>query len=105
MSSQRRKKGIVRLMKVIKKSLIVLLILSTVNLFIPKAIFAEPAPTKNPLEIRSTPEEEIPTIKEKKTSGWKWLIVLGLVGGVVAVAAGGGGNGGDSETGDVDYDW
>ena len=94
-------------MKSMKKIFIVLLILLTFNLYLPNVIFAEQGPTKHPLEIRSTPAKDIPKIKVKKTSGWKWLIVLGLVGGMVAVAAGGDGgdNGGDSETGDVDYDW
>ena len=93
-------------MKSLKRIFTALLILLTFNLYLPKITFAEQSLTKHPLETRSTPEEEIPTIKEK-TSGWKWLIVLGLVGGMVAVAAGGGGggNGGDSETGDVDYNW
>ena len=62
-------------MKAFKKSLTVLLILSIVNLFIPKATCAEPTPTKHPLEIRSTPEEDIPTVKEKKTKeGKDWYI-------------------------------
>lgn len=88
-------------MKVIKKSLIVLLILATANLFIPKAIFAEQGPTEHPLEIRSTPPEDIPKIKVKKPSGWTWVIVLGLVGGMVAAAssAGGGSSGGSGGSG------
>ena len=94
---------------IMKRIFIVLLILLTFNLYLPNVIFAEQGPTKHPLEIRSTPAKDIPKIKVKKTSGWTWVIVLGLVGGMVAVAAGGGGdgggNGGDSETGDVDYDW
>jgi len=97
------------LMKLLKRIFVSLLILLTFNLYLPNPAFADQTLTKHPLETRSTPEEEIPTTKAKKTSGWTWLIVLGLVGGMVAVAAGGGGdgggNGGDSETGDVDYDW
>lgn len=93
-------------MKSMKKIFIALLILLTFNLYLPNITFAEQGPTKHPLEIRSTQAKDIPKIKVK-TSGWKWLILLGLVGGMVAVAAGGGGggNGGDSETGDVDYNW
>ncbi len=94
-------------MKLVKRIFTALLILLTFNLYLPNVAFAEQGPTKHPLEIRSTPAKDIPKIKVKKTSGWKWLIVLGLVGGIAAVAAGGGGggNGGDSETGDVDYNW
>jgi len=94
-------------MKLMKRIFTALLILLTFNLYLPNPAFADQTLTKHPLETRSTPEEDMTTIKKKKTSGWTWLIVLGLVGGMVAVAAGGDGgdNGGDSETGDVDYDW
>ena len=101
-------------MKVLKKCLILLLILSTVNLFISKAIFAEPTSTKHPLEIRSTPQEEIPKETVKKTSGWALVVVLGLIGGAAAALSNGGGDsegsgsgtgGNGSETGDVDYTW
>jgi hypothetical protein len=78
-------------MRTLRKPFIVFLILLTANLFIARVIFAEQGPTKHPLEIRSTPEEEIPTIKEKKTSGWTWLILIALVGGAAAAAGGGGG--------------
>lgn len=69
------------LMKLLKRILISLLILLTVNLYLPKITFAEQDLIKKPLEIRSTPEEDIPTEKVKKTSGWTWLIGVSLIGG------------------------
>jgi len=71
---------------------------------------ATPNITEQQPQIRSTPQEEIPTVKKKKTSGWTWLILLGVVGGAVAAAgAGGGGDSGGggsgSDTGDVTYSW
>ena len=81
------------LMKLLKRILISLLILSTVNLYLPKINFAEQDLIKNPLEIRSTPEEDIPTEKVKKTSGWTWLMVVGMIGGMLAAVSGRGGGG------------
>ena len=87
-------------MKSMKKIFIALLILLTFNLYLPNAAFAEQGPTKHPLEIRSTPAKDIPKIKVKKTSGWTWVIVVGLRGGMVAAASsGGGGDGGGSDSG------
>ena len=95
-------------MKSMKKIFIVLLILLTFNLYLPNAAFAEQGPTKHPLEIRSTPAKDIPTIKEK-TSGWTWLIVAALIGGMVVAASGGDGDSGDgsgdSDGGDVTGTW
>lgn len=95
-------------MKMIKKSLIALLILSTVNFFILNATFAESSFTKHPLEIRSTPQEEIPKIKVKEGSGWTWVLVLGLIGGVAAALSGGGdgdgpANGDDTGSGTINW--
>jgi len=88
-------------MKSMKKIFIVLLILLTFNLYLPNVAFAEQGPTKHPLEIRSTPAKDIPKIKVKKTSGWTWVIVVGLLGGLLAAASSGGGgdSGGDSSSG------
>ena len=89
-------------MKSIKKIFIVLLILLTFNLYLPNVTLAEQGPTKHPLEIRSTPPEDIPKIKVKKPSGWKWLIVVGLIGGAAYALGGddddGGGTGGVTGT-------
>jgi len=52
--------------------------LLTVNLYLPKIILAGQDLIKKPLEIRSTPEEDIPTEKVKKTSGWTWVIGVSL---------------------------
>ena len=98
-------------MKLVKRIFTALLILLTFNLYLPNVVFAEQGPTKHPLEIRSTPAKDIPKIKVKKTSGWKWLIVLGLVGGMVAAASGGDSGGGSSggddsgDSGDVSGTW
>ncbi len=98
-------------MKSMKKIFIVLLILLTFNLYLPNVIFAEQGPTKHPLEIRSTPAKDIPKIKVKKTSGWTWVIVAALIGGMVVAASGGDSGGGSSggddsgDTGDVTGTW
>ena len=84
----------------LKKLFTVVLILSILNLYFPNTTFAEQHHlfakaeiTKHKPEILSTPEEDIPTIKAKKTSGWTWVILLALIGGVAAAAAAGGGDG------------
>ena len=104
-------------MKSLKKLFTLVLILSILNLYLPNITFAgqpqiykKAGITKHKPEILSTPEEDIPTIKAKKTSGWTWLIAIGLIGGVVAAAAGGdgdggGGGGGGGDTGDVAVTW
>lgn len=96
---------------------IVFLVLFTLNIYVPRICLAEeqhsptkPGITEQQPQIRSTPQEQIPTVKKKKTSGWTWLILLGVVGGAaVAAGAGGGGDSGgegnDSDTGDVTYSW
>jgi len=106
-------------MESLKKLFILVLILSILNLYLPNIAFAEQHQlfakadiTKHKPEILSTPEEDIPTIKAKKTSGWTWVILLALIGGVAAAAAGGGGGdggggggNGDGDTGDVTVTW
>ncbi len=110
-------------MKVLKRIFIALLILLTFNLYLPSITFAEQhyvyakaGITKHKPETLSTPEEDIPTIKEKKRSGWTWLILLGLAGGAAAAIGGGGGDdsggsgsgggGGDGgDAGDVTVTW
>jgi len=103
-------------MKLLKKIFTLLLILLILNLYFPNLTFAEhkylyakAGITKHKPEILSTPEENIPTIKVKKTSGWTWLILVALLGGVAAAAGGGGGGsgggGGTTTTGDVTVGW
>jgi hypothetical protein len=103
-------------MKSLKKLLTVVLILSLVSVCLPNLAFADQHPvfakaeiTTHKPEILSTPEEDIPTIKAKKSSGWTWLILLGLAGGLAAVAGGGGGggssSGGGGDSGDVTVTW
>lgn len=95
-------------MKFLEKILILLLIFSLLNLFLPRLSFSqvgfiEPEITKHPPEMRSSPEENIPVEEgTKRRTGWVWW-VLGLlvVGGAIAVAAAGagGGGGGSSSSG------
>ena len=106
-------------MKSLKKLFAVVLILLILNLYFPSItfagqhhVFAKAGVTEHKPEILSTPEEDIPTIKAKKTSGWTWVILLALIGGVAAAAAGGGGGdsgGGESpppsDEGDVTVAW
>ncbi len=82
-------------MNLLKKIFTALLILLIFNLYLPTLTFAEQAPTKQPLKIRATPPEDIPEIKEKKTSTWTWVLLVALIGGVAAAASGNGGDGGE----------
>ena len=86
-------------MKLLKKIFTLFLILLILNLYLPNLTFAEKVITKHSPEIRTTPEQDIPIIKEKKKSSWTWLILVALLGGVAAAAGGGGGDGGDSSSG------
>ena len=47
--------------------------------------------TNNPVETLSSPEEDYPSIKVKRLSPWKTLLVVGVIGGAAAALAGGGG--------------
>lgn len=90
-------------MKLLKRVFIALLIVLSLNLYRSDAIFAGQSITEHPLEIRSTPEEEISTGKVEKPSTWIWLLAVGLIGGVVAVSSGD--DEGGSDTGNVTYGW
>ena len=86
-------------MKSMKRILATVLILLMVNLYLPRIAGAEQqdspanaAITKHPPQILSTPEQEIPTVEEKK-SKWTWVILVVLIAGVAAAAGGGGGDG------------
>ena len=107
-------------MKLLKRIFSGMLMLFVLNLYLPNIVFAEhrylyakAGITEHEPEILSTPEEEIPAAKVKKSSGWSWLIILAVIGGAAAAAGGGGGNGGggsgDStgggDTGDVTVTW
>jgi len=86
-------------MEYIKKIFVIVLVILTLNLYLPKMalaqqLFASAEVPKHEPQSWGTPEEDIPTIKKKKTSGWTWVILVGLLGGVLAAASGGGG--GDS---------
>ena len=87
-------------MSLLKKIFIIVLILLTLNLYLPRIHFAQEiqlysnlVATRSPEirstlkpEIRSTPEEEIPIRKvAKKKSKWLWWILgIALIGGGAA---------------------
>jgi hypothetical protein len=91
----------------IKKTFIMLLIVSLLNVYLPRVTFSQVGDikeeiTKHAPEMRSTPEENIPVeVVKKRGPIWPW-VVLGLlvVGGTLALvmAGGGGGGGGNSST-------
>ena len=93
------------------------LIILTLNLYLTNISFAEykysnskPEITEHAPQSRTMPEKDVPKVKVKKTSGWSWLIVIALIGGIAAVASGGGGGesgggGGVGETGSISGSW
>lgn len=95
-------------MEFVKKGFIILLVILTLNLYLPKMAFSQQQVVsadepKHQPQSWGTPEEDIPTIKEKeKRSGWTWVILLALIGGAAAAVAGGGGNDGDNSGGGSD---
>ncbi|MBW2311933.1 MAG: hypothetical protein JRF35_12815 [Deltaproteobacteria bacterium] len=101
-----------------KSLFILMLALLTLTLYFPKLSLAQQQVTREAIPQHqpkswSTPEQEIPTVKEKKTSGWTWLILIALVGGAAAAAGGGGddessgstGGGGGGDTGSYTGTW
>jgi hypothetical protein len=110
------------IMGFLKKIFIIILVLLTLNLYLPRIHFAQelqlysksetvrsPEIRSAPKpEIRSTPEKDIP----KKKSRWLWwLIGLALVGGGAAAISGGGdegssdSGGGSGDTGSGTITW
>ncbi len=85
------------------------------SLYFPNISFAEKqlfgaktGITKHRPQVVSTPEQDIPTVKVKKTRLWPCCLGLGLL--AIAGAAAGGGGGGDDEngngtTGDIGVTW
>jgi hypothetical protein len=107
-------------MEVIKKVFILMLTVLMLNLYFPKVfyaadgqMYAENNITMHPLQIRSTPDEDIATEEPKKKSKW-WLWTLlsvVVVGGGAAVASAGGSDssgdsgGGTSTEGSAEISW
>lgn len=94
------------------KIISIFLIFLTLNLYFSKVMFAEENQssieagiTKHTPEFLLAPEEDIPRIKEKKISPWTWAIIIGLIGGVAAVASGGDEGGKGSNTGSTTISW
>lgn len=101
-----------------RKLVVLILLLFTLQLSVPPLSFsqerqrvAQAGVTTPRPEVLGTPEKRIPTVKrEKKRSGWTWLILLGVLVGAAGAAGGGGGDssGGGGETpstGDVTVAW
>jgi len=107
-------------MDLLKKLFILMLTVLTLNLYLPKTfyaaegqMYAEANITVHPLEIRSTPDEDIATDEPKKKSKW-WLwalLAVAAIGAGAAVAAGGtdsstsGGGGTDTTEGSAEISW
>ena len=95
-------------MKIIEKILVTFLILSLLNLYLPRLTFSqvgdiEEEITKHPPEMRSTPEENIPVeVVKKGLANWVWvalgLLVIGGALTLVATQSGGGGGGNSAST-------
>ena len=91
-------------MKIIEKIFVAFLILSLLNLYLPRLTFSQVGDiqeeiTKHPPEMRSTPEENIPVeVVKKGLANWVWvalgLLVIGGALTLVATQSGGGGGGG-----------
>ena len=96
-------------MEYIKKIFVIVLVILTLNLYLPKMACTEQLSAsadvpKHEPQSWGTPEEDIPTTKVKKTSGWTWVILLALIGGVAAAGAGSGGDSGGSGSDGDDSD-
>jgi hypothetical protein len=71
-------------MRYIKKILIIVLLILTLNLYLPKMSLAQQVSANTEIlnhepQIWATPEEDIPTVKVKKTSAGTWLIIIALL--------------------------
>jgi hypothetical protein len=92
----------------------VLLAVSMLSLYFPDISFAEKelftaksGITKHRPQVVSTPEQDIPTVKEKKTRLWPCCLGLALLGAAAAAGGGGGGddNGSSNGTGNIGVTW
>ena len=101
-------------MNYLKKLLIAFLILTSINLCLPKVVLAgdtiflsKSDITKNSPESSSTPEKDIPveTVETpEKSKGWLWVVVaiLAVAGGVAIAGSSGGGS---NNSGGVSVTW
>ena len=104
----------------VKKILIGLLILITLNFYIPSTAFsgeiilsAQDNITTNTPESISTPEKDIPGVTEesppKSGKGWLWavVIIVAIAGGALAAGSGGGDGGGNNvgNSGSINVNW
>ena len=105
-------------MDFLKRLLIGMLIVLTLNLYFPKStvaqqadLYAKAGVTEHVPESRTTPQKDL---SRKKGRKWMWWVLGALVvaGGVAAAGGGGGGGGGDDggdgggdDTGEVTGHW
>ena len=101
-------------MDCLKKSVTLLLAFLMLSLYVPNMSFAgkqlfgaKGGITKHRPQVVSTPEQDIPTVKVKKTRLWPCCVGLGLVAIAGAAAGGGGGDddGNGGTTGDITVTW
>lgn len=112
-------------MSILRKTTLVILILSIANLNLPNWVFAQQKTlpgndriTMNQPGILTTPERDIPLVKpKKKFNKWVWIGLGALAAGAIAAAASGGsddgGDGGggaipagtDENTGNITIQW
>ena len=104
-------------MQFLKRLFIGILVLLTLNFYLPRVTFAQQARlyakadvTEHSPESRTTPQKDIPGKKSRK---WLWWVLGALVvaGSVAAAGGGGGGGGGDDppdppdDTGEITGSW
>jgi hypothetical protein len=88
-------------MQYLKKLCLLLVASLMLNLCLPEFSCAQEAAAssgipKHEPQSWSSPEQEIPSVKEEKPSRWTWVLLIALAGGVAAAAGAGGGGGGSS---------
>jgi len=98
----------------LKKSFTVLLAFLMLSLYFPNISFAEKqlfgaktGITKHRPQVVSTPEQDIPTVKEKKTMLWPCCLlgVVAIAGGAAAAVGAGGDDEEETTKGDITVTW
>lgn len=101
-------------MDVLKRGLVWVLMLLMLNVYFPGSVFAQEKPmpaeekiTMHPLEVRSTPKEEMEVEEvKKKSKWWLWgLLGAALIGGAAAVNSDSPSPDKDDDTGGITGRW